>query len=209
MLEINSQSGTYGVEEIETVEEAVASALQSGAGPTFVLADAKVVALHPDVFRQVDDSRRLHKLDASEEAKSFAALEPVICSLIEAGIKRNSSLVVVGGGVLQDIGCFIASILFRGISWSLIPSTLLAQCDSCIGSKSSINVGRYKNQLGTFHAPNHVYLVFDLLQTLPEDEIRSGMGEIIKLHLVAGHDEFARLKDRLAEYAKIARSSNS
>lgn len=126
MLEIISQSGTYGVEEIETLEKALASALQSGAGPTFVLADAKVVLLHPEVFRQVDDSRRLHKLDASEEAKSFAALEPVICSLIEAGIKRNSSLVVVGGGVLQDIGCFIASILFRGLSWSLIPTTLLA-----------------------------------------------------------------------------------
>jgi 3-dehydroquinate synthase len=201
MLEVVSQSGNYRVDEAGTVGEAIAAALRASAGGAFVLADAKVAALHPDAFRQVDDPGRLRLIEASEEAKSYSALEPIIGSLIEAGIRRNSVLVVVGGGVLQDIGCFIASVLFRGIAWSLVPSTLLAQCDSCIGSKSSINVGRYKNQLGTFHAPKHVYLVFGLLRTLPPDEIRSGMGEIIKLHLVAGAEELARLKGRLAHHA--------
>lgn len=200
MLEVVSSSGRYRVDAVDTVGEAISLALASKPGGAFVLADATVVALHPDAFRQVADANRLLVIEATEEAKSYATLEPIIESLIQGGIKRNSTLVVVGGGVLQDIGCFIASVLFRGISWSLVPSTLLAQCDSCIGSKSSINVGRFKNQLGTFHAPMQVYLVFDLLRTLPRDEIRSGMGEIIKLHLVAGEDELARLKTHLAHY---------
>jgi 3-dehydroquinate synthase len=205
MFEVQSHFGNYTVEEAGTVGAAVASALRSSPGGAFVLADARVVALHPAAFERDVDPNRLRVIEATEEAKSYAALEPVLRALIEAGIKRNSSLVVVGGGVLQDIGCFIASVLFRGISWSLVPSTLLAQCDSCIGSKSSVNVGPYKNQLGTFHAPQHVYLVFDLLKTLPEDEIRSGMGEIIKLHLVAGRDETARLQVRLADYTRTGR----
>src|SRR5437773_1432299 len=75
-----------------------------------------------------------------------------------------------------------------------IPTTLLAQCDSCIGSKSSINIGKYKNQLGTFYPPRWVYLAPQVLRTLPFDDIRSGMGEIIKLHLLAGEQKFAALQ---------------
>jgi 3-dehydroquinate synthase len=100
---------------------------------------------------------------------------------------------VVGGGVLQDIGCFIASVLFRGLRWELIPTTLLAQCDSCIGSKSSINIQSYKNQIGTFYSPHRVCLTFSVLPTLPWDEIRSGLGEVIKLHLLTSENDFRLL----------------
>jgi 3-dehydroquinate synthase len=203
MFEVKSCFGNYTVEDASTAGEAVASALRAaGPGGVFVLADTKVAELHPHALDPIVDRSRLRLIEATEEAKSYSAIEPVLCSLIERGIKRNSSLLVIGGGVLQDIGCFIASIMFRGIDWSLVPSTLLAQCDSCIGSKSSINVGPYKNQLGTFDAPKRVFLSPDLLKTLPEDEIRSGMGEIIKLHIVAGPQELSRLKGRLAEYTR-------
>src|SRR6202012_1823914 len=99
--------------------------------------------------------------------------------------------------VLQDIGCFIASVLFRGLRWELVPTTLLAQCDSCIGSKSSINIGPYKNQIGTFYPPHRVCLTFNVLKTLPADEIRSGLGEAIKLHLLTGEKEFGGLMNEL------------
>ena len=203
MFEVLSHFGNYIVEDAATAGDAVASSVRAaGPGGVFVLADAKVAELHPGALGPIADKSRLRLIEATEAAKSYSAIEPILCSLIEAGIKRNSTLLVIGGGVLQDIGCFIASVLFRGIGWSLVPSTLLAQCDSCIGSKSSINVGPYKNQLGTFNAPKRVFLAPDLLTTLPEDEIRSGMGEIIKLHLVAGPDELGRLKGRLAEYTR-------
>ena len=118
---------------------------------------------------------------------------------ISKGLKRNGHLVVIGGGVLQDIGCFVASVLFRGIAWSFVPTTLLAQADSCIGSKSSINVGPYKNQIGTFHPPECVLMVAGTRRTLPWDEIRSGLGEIIKLQLIAGPQAYAELVSDLAE----------
>lgn len=102
-------------------------------------------------------------------------------------------MVVIGGGVLQDIGCFIASVLFRGITWELIPTTLLAQADSCIGSKSSINIDSYKNQIGTFYPPHRVILVPDVLKSLPWDEIRSGLGEVVKLQLIAGQEGLEEL----------------
>ena len=97
--------------------------------------------------------------------------------------------------MLQDIGCFIASVLFRGVEWTLVPTTLLAQCDSCIGSKSSLNIASYKNQLGTFYPPHRILLDPAFLQTLPEIEILGGLGEAIKLHLIEGEAALARLRE--------------
>ena len=68
--------------------------------------------------------------------------------LISVGIKRNSNLIAIGGGIIQDITGFIASIIFRGINWTFYPTTLLAQGDSCIGGKTSVNFGITKNKLG-------------------------------------------------------------
>jgi 3-dehydroquinate synthase len=117
--------------------------------------------------------------------------------LLKNGLRRDGCLLVVGGGVLQDIGCFIASVLFRGVRWELVPTTLLAQCDSCIGSKSSINIQSYKNQIGTFYSPHRICLTYSVLKTLPWDEIRSGLGEAIKLHLLTGEKEFSELMSDL------------
>jgi 3-dehydroquinate synthase len=105
--------------------------------------------------------------------------------------------------VLQDAGCFIASVLARGIRWELVPTTLLAQADSCIGSKSSINIGHYKNQIGTFYPPHRVLLVQDFLRTLPFDEIRSGLGEVIKLQLLSGEQGFEELMTDLEGFAAL------
>ncbi|MGV2387507.1 MAG UNVERIFIED_CONTAM: hypothetical protein LVR29_01675 [Microcystis novacekii LVE1205-3] len=116
---------------------------------------------------------------------------------MELGFRKDCTLLVIGGGVIQDIGCFIASVLFRGIKWILIPTTLLAQCDSCIGSKSSINIQNFKNQIGTFYPPHEIILVFSVLKTLPSDEIRSGLGEIIKLNLLVGQSEVKQMKINL------------
>src|SRR5258708_32189487 len=132
-------------------------------------------------------------IEATEDAKSLQAIEPVFAWVLENGLRRNGCLAVVGGGVMQDIGCFIASVLFRGVRWELIPTTLLSQCDSCIGSKSSINIRSYKNQIGTFYPPHRVLLTVSVLRSLPFDEIRSGLGEAIKLHLLTGEQEFETL----------------
>ena len=153
--------------------------------------------------RQGLPESRLVSLEASEHAKSYGALERVFLDLLERNLKRSGTLVVVGGGVLQDAGCFIASVLSRGIRWVLIPTTLLAQADSCIGSKSSINIGSYKNQIGTFYPPHRVLLVPEVLRTLPYDELRSGLGEVIKLQLLSNEAGFEELMRDLVGFEQF------
>lgn len=195
-MQIQSKFHPYDVSEVPSLRDALQSAAQGQR--TFALVDAQVHALYPDAFERSLPPENVRLIEATEVAKSLDALGPHVEWLLKSGFRRDCLLLVVGGGVLQDLSCFIASTLFRGVRWSLVPTTLLAQCDSCIGSKSSINVGRYKNQMGTFYPPHQVLLAFDVLRSLPPDEVRSGLGEVIKLHLIAGEDAVARLRPKLA-----------
>lgn len=194
-MQIQSQIHSYRVVECDSVRAAFQAPQDSES--TFYLVDEKVAELFAEDLAQATPAARVYRVRASEEAKSYEQLPPIFCWLIEAGCKRNSQLVVIGGGVLQDIGCFIASTLFRGIRWTLTPTTLLAQCDSCIGSKSSLNIGRFKNQLGTFYPPHEVRLAYDFLKTLSTEELLSGLGEAIKLHLIDGAGSVERLRQKL------------
>lgn len=196
-LHIKSKVHDYSVEPAANLREAVQKAAAS-APQAYFLVDRAVLGLYADAFRGLDLDARVLALEATEEEKSYEAVARPVKWLLEKGFRRDALLVVVGGGVLQDIGCFIASVMFRGIRWELIPTTLLAQCDSCIGSKSSLNIGQYKNQLGTFYPPHRIHLVFDVLKTLPADELRSGMGEAIKLALIADEGKVTELREILA-----------
>jgi 3-dehydroquinate synthase len=193
-LTIQSRSHPYTVEHFPALDAALASiAPRAGA---FWLVDQRFAGLYPALAAFAPAGHTV-QVAAGEEQKSFEALAPVFIELLKRGLKRDGLLVVVGGGVLQDIGCFIATVLFRGVRWELVPTTLLAQADSCIGSKSSINIGSYKNQIGTFYPPHRVLLVPGVLATLPADEIRSGLGEVIKLQLLTGEAGFRELMDDL------------
>lgn len=125
-------------------------------------------------------------IDANEDTKSYIEIGPIISNLLDKKLKKDSILVAIGGGITQDITCFIADTFMRGISWNFVPTTLLSQADSCIGSKSSINFGFYKNLLGSFTPPKIIIISNNFLKTLEEKEIRSGIGEIIKLYLIDG-----------------------
>src|SRR5581483_3202456 len=108
-------------------------------------------------------------------------------------IRRNHVLVAIGGGIIQDITCFLAATMLRGLPWNFIPTTLLAQADSCIGSKSSINAGEAKNILGTFTPPARVDVSTRFLKTLDERDIRSGIGEMLKVHAIEGPQSFDQI----------------
>ena len=118
-------------------------------------------------------------------------------SLISGGFTKSDRLIAVGGGIIQDITAFTASILLRGVKWIFFPTNLLSQCDSCIGSKTSINFGEYKNQLGGFYPPQAIYIATSMLQTLPEPELRSGIGEMLHYFCVSGRDDFDWSKPKL------------
>lgn len=132
-----------------------------------------------------------HFIEANENQKSYLALIPIIEHLIEARFRKNNKLIAIGGGITQDITAFIASIIYRGVEWVFFPTTLLAQADSCIGGKTSINIGKYKNQLGNFYPPSIIYILPGLVQSLPGIDLKSGLGEMLHFYLVSGEKDFS------------------
>ncbi|MCE5333449.1 MAG: 3-dehydroquinate synthase [Desulfobacteraceae bacterium] len=121
---------------------------------------------------------------ASEPAKRLSAVEFLARRLITAGADRDSALVAVGGGVTGDVTGFTASIYMRGIPHFQVPTTLLAQVDSSIGGKTGVDLPDGKNLLGTFHQPRQVYVDPRFLKTLPDEELRQGMAEVIKSAII-------------------------
>jgi 3-dehydroquinate synthase len=123
-------------------------------------------------------------IQAGEESKCFGTIEYLMRALDQHGATRNTILVNLGGGVVSDIGGFAASIFKRGICYVNIPTTLIGQVDAAIGGKTGINVGHAKNQAGTFYFPIRVCIHPLFLETLPETELNSGLGELFKYAMI-------------------------
>ncbi len=130
-------------------------------------------------------------LAAEEREKSLDRMPQLIEQMRAAGVHRRTALTAIGGGVVQDIAAFAASVYMRGLRWTYVPTTVLAMVDSCIGGKSSINVGPYKNLVGTFHPPEHISIDPALAETLPRDQFASGLIEAAKICFCRGEDAFA------------------
>jgi 3-dehydroquinate synthase len=154
-----------------------------------VIIDDRVATLYGDALGAVLAAPSTLRIEATEANKSLERMADYVLHQLEHGLRRDHTLIAVGGGIVQDIVCFLAATVMRGLPWVYYPTTLLAQADSCIGSKSSINVGRFKNQLGTFTPPREIRLSVDLLRTLRESDVRSGLGEVIKVHIISGWDD--------------------
>lgn len=138
-------------------------------------------------------------LPISEERKRLESVLELYDWFMARAAKRNTLLVSIGGGITQDITGFLASTLYRGINWVFVPTTLLAQADSCIGSKTSLNYRQYKNLIGTFYPPSSVHVYPDFLETQAEVDYFSGLGEMVKLHMMGGEQAALRLVDHLPE----------
>ena len=104
----------------------------------------------------------------------------VFADLYKKNVSRETTIIAVGGGVIGDLAGFIASCWYRGVNLIHIPTTLLAAVDSCVGRKTAINFRNTVNAVGTYHHPVSILIDTDLLNSLPDREIASGFGEIIK-----------------------------
>jgi 3-dehydroquinate synthase len=153
--------------------------------------DARIAGLYGDRLSAVLASPSVLQLDALETNKSLDRMPVYVQHLVSKGIRRDHTLIAIGGGIIQDIACFLSATLLRGVNWKFYPTTLLAQADSCIGSKSSINAGDAKNIMGTFTPPKEVFISTRMLDTLDEKDVRSGVGEMLKVHAIDGSDSFA------------------
>lgn len=129
---------------------------------------------------------------ADERAKSLDRMGEIVVALRDRRATRDTLLVAIGGGVVQDAAAFAASIYMRGIDWVYAPTTLLSMVDSCIGGKSSINVGKYKNIVGTFHPPRRVVIDPSLTATLSVEQKAAGLCEAAKICLCRGPETLDR-----------------
>ena len=144
-----------------------------------VLIDQNVRKLYPHVIPDSFPDQRIIEICPSEDAKSYRAIGYTIDQIVKLGISKTQRIVAIGGGITQDISSFSSSILMRGISWIFLPTNLLTQCDSCIGSKNSVNTDGGKNLLGGFWPPDKICIDFEFLRTITAREIKSGIGEML------------------------------
>lgn len=143
---------------------------------TILITDENVYRHHAKKFKGWDTI----VLKPGEEFKVQATVDAVIDQLIEMGADRTTTLVGVGGGVITDLTGYVAAIYMRGISFGFVPTTLLALVDASIGGKNGIDVGIYKNMVGSIRQPAFILHDLAFLNTLPEIEWKSGFAEIIK-----------------------------
>lgn len=135
-------------------------------------------------------------LPALETHKTLDEAARLVEAARASGLTRQGRIVAVGGGIIQDVACFVASIYMRGIAWTYLPSTVLGMVDSCIGGKSSINVARFKNLAGTMHPPERILIDTSFAQTLPIEHRAGGLCEAAKIAFARGPDAFTDYIER-------------
>lgn len=163
---------------------------------TFYAVDRKVYELYTAAFAGVD-RERLFLLDALEENKTLDTALHICERMTHLPARRNARLVSVGGGITQDVTGFAANVLYRGVHWTFVPTTLLSACDSCIGGKTSLNYKGYKNLLGTFFPPEQIFVCARFFETLTGQDFLSGLGEVVKFNLLMGDRGLADIEDAL------------
>ena len=152
----------------------------------FVVADENVYQLYPAFFKKWFAGAEIFVLPSGERHKNFQSLCAILEKMTGAGLHRSSRLFAVGGGVVGDIGGLAAALYMRGISCVQIPTTLLAQVDSSVGGKTAVDLNGVKNVVGAFYQPCEVLIDTAFLKTLPQREIKCGVGEIVKYAALNG-----------------------
>lgn len=167
-------------------------------GKTLFLVDETVLGLHGDrLAGSLDgfDPEKAIRLPSGERHKTLQTLEWVYGRLCALGAERGDLLVVVGGGVAGDLGGFAAATYKRGMAFVNVPTTLLAQVDSCAGGKTAVNLPAGKNMVGAFHHPEAILSDPAFLETLPPRILKDGMAELVKYGCIEDRSFLAELAE--------------
>ena len=166
-----------------------------------IVTDENVAQAHLENLTKTLDSAGISHvtkiMPPGEASKSFTGLETLIDWLLDNKVERQDMVIAFGGGVIGDLTGFAASTLRRGVRFTQIPTTLLAQVDSSVGGKTGINVPQGKNLVGAFHQPSLVLADLNVLQTLPDREFRAGYAEIVKYAAICDRPFFDWLESNL------------
>lgn len=148
-----------------------------------IIADHHVWSLYSKdiLLEQITDKKVLFwKAADGEKVKNINDFQNALEFFLDKGIHRKAHLVAIGGGATSDFAGFVAATILRGISWSVVPTTLLSMVDASIGGKVAINSKSGKNLIGAFHLPTNIWIAPKFLETLPDLEKHSGLGEVLK-----------------------------
>lgn len=152
----------------------------------FIITDTNVRKLYGELFPQGE----ILTVEAGEKSKTLDTVEDLCRQLLEAGADRSSFILGFGGGVVCDISGMVASVFMRGVRHAFVSTTLLSQVDASIGGKTGVNLGEYKNIIGTFRQPEFVLCDHTMIGTLPDEELLSGMGELFKHGVIRDRNLF-------------------
>lgn len=155
-----------------------------------IITDENVSALHPQKFSGI----KCIIIPAGEKHKNQQTVDHIIYELINLDANKNTLLVGVGGGVVTDIAGYVASIFMRGISFGLVPTSILCMVDAAIGGKNGVDVGDFKNLVGSIRQPEFILYDYDFLRTLPFEEWVNGFAEVIKHACINDAPMFAKLE---------------
>lgn len=159
-----------------------------------VITDVNIDRLYPDLV-----SRYEHiVIGCGEAIKSLQTIEMIYSRLMAMGADRSTFLLGIGGGIVTDITGFVAATYMRGVEFGFVSTSLLGQVDASVGGKNGVNVGGYKNMVGTFLQPRFVVSDVEMLRTLPRREFRAGMAEAVKSAIV-GDAELFEFIERYAD----------
>lgn len=158
-------------------------------GPIAVVSDSNVAPLYAErVQRSLQEAGYVSSnlvIPAGESHKNLESVSYLWRACLEANLDRKSTLIALGGGVVGDLTGFTAATFMRGCNWVAIPTTLLAMVDASLGGKTGFDLPEGKNLVGTFHPPRFVLADPEVLDTLPERELRSGLAEVLKHGVIA------------------------
>lgn len=155
-----------------------------------ILTDEQVYKSQFDSFIKNVNNKNIEIfiVKSGEISKSIETYQKVIEFCLRVNLTRKSLIIAFGGGVVGDLGGFVASTYMRGIDLIQVPTTLLAQVDSSVGGKTAINIGNIKNIIGTFYQPKKTYINVKTLVTLDNEEYLSGIAEVIKYGFIYDYE---------------------
>jgi 3-dehydroquinate synthase len=158
------------------------------------LTDSNLFGQQREAVRTMCAGAATFAVQPGESAKSIAGYSAVLDFMADQKVDRTGVLLVIGGGVIGDLGGFAAATWLRGIEFYQVPTTLLAMVDSSVGGKTGINIASGKNLVGAFHQPRGVFVSTKLLGTLPAREFSAGMAEVVKYGLLGDAELFSQLE---------------
>jgi 3-dehydroquinate synthase len=188
-IRVETPSAKYNVMAGNGLVESLAPRIERVVGKlprrVFVLTSAPIWGLWGQAFlRSFAEAPIAMFLPPGEEHKTLKSVEGLLRQMAQAGGDRGSLLIAFGGGIVGDVGGFLASIFMRGIPYIQVPTTFLAQVDSSVGGKTGVNLPEGKNLVGAFHHPQAVFADIGVLATLPDRELRAGLMESVKAGII-------------------------